>query len=135
MDNLVLHKDLIQLIMDYAKAHEVKSSPVLKIYVFFFKSEVQVVSNTDLKGEDSGFSRDWQDQDLFDDPDYCLPIGEGLIHNIILGTSSSRCNKHPRWAASKYKNLGTKPSNFVSPKSKKPKSRKGGANIDSELEI
>lgn len=70
---------------------------------------------------------------MSDDPEYCLPIGEGLILTPTIG--SRKHNKHPRWVTSKYKKLGTKLSDFVSPRPKKSKSGKVGDNIDNEKEI
>lgn len=134
LDNPVLHEGLIHLIMNYAKAHEVKPSPVLNTHVSSSKLEVQVVYDTNLEGENSGLIRDWRDQDLFDDPEYCSPTSEGPI--LTPRTSSRRHNKHSRWVASTYKILGTKLVDFVSPRPKKPKSgKRGGDNIDNEKKI
>lgn len=40
VDNPVLHEGLIHLILNYAKAHEVKSSPILNTHVSSSKLEV-----------------------------------------------------------------------------------------------
>lgn len=69
-DNLVLHEGLIMLIMEYAKAHKVKSSPMDKTHIYSCNPEVQFIFDTKMVEDDSGTTLDWHDIKDSKDPEY-----------------------------------------------------------------
>lgn len=76
-ENPILHEELILLIIEYAKVHEVKTFPIVNNPKTLASPDVHVVSNTEIEEMLGERVMDWHDLHVSDDPDYWPSKKEG----------------------------------------------------------